>query len=111
LGAVTLRHAGGANIDRVRAAVGNNRLSMLHANAAGTLTLIAGLLLLVPGFITGFFGLMLLIPALRRMLGNALGPAAGRAGAANDNIVDLAPDDWQRIPNDNIPDHRQGHDP
>lgn len=105
-GALVIRHAGTAHISRVRVAVGENRLSALQADSTGALTLIAGILLLVPGFITGVIGLLLLIVPLRRMLG----PETGRSPAANDNVVDLAPEDWRQVPDDRVTDQRRRND-
>ena len=96
-GALIIRHAGAAHIARVRVAVGENRLSALQADGTGTLTLIAGILLLVPGFITGALGLLLLIAPLRRMIAGT-----GRSSAANDNVVDLAPEDWRQVPDPRV---------
>jgi UPF0716 protein FxsA len=98
LGALVIRYGGAAHISRVRVALGENRLSALQADGAGVLTVIAGILLLVPGFITGAIGLLMLIVPLRRLAARAAGlrPAADRP--ANDNIVDLAPEDWRQVP-------------
>ncbi|MGE0564786.1 MAG: FxsA family protein [Pseudolabrys sp.] len=105
-GALIIRHAGTAHIARVRVAVGENRLSALQAEGTGALTVIAGILLLVPGFITGVIGLLLLLVSLWRMLISS----AGRPPAANDNIVDLAPEDWRQVPDPRVSDQRRHDD-
>ncbi|MGH9694222.1 MAG: FxsA family protein, partial [Bryobacteraceae bacterium] len=53
-GLLVLRHAGGNHISRMRAALGQSRFTALEG--AGTLTLMAGILLLIPGFITDAVG-------------------------------------------------------
>ena len=92
-GALILRHASGIHIARVRTALGEHRLSALRADGSGVTTLIAGLLLLLPGFISGFFGILL--------LGWSLMPGYRRRQPANeqaDGVVDLDPQDWRTIP-------------
>lgn len=52
--------------------------------AEGALTMIAGLLLLVPGLFTSALGLLLLVPPLRDLLLRWLGRKAGAAGLRYD---------------------------
>jgi UPF0716 protein FxsA len=115
LGALVIRYAGAAHISRVRVALGENRLSALQADGSGVLIVIAGVLLLVPGFITGAIGLLMLIAPLRRFVTGAAGWRSAADGAANDNVVDLAPEDWRQVPDPQIagrqrPDRRDGDD-
>jgi UPF0716 protein FxsA len=116
LGALVIRYGGAAHISRVRVALGENRLSALQADGSGVMTVIAGILLLVPGFITGAVGLLMLIAPLRRLVIGAAGRRSAAGGAANDNVVDLAPEDWQQVPDRQIgnrsdPDRRDRDDP
>jgi UPF0716 protein FxsA len=103
-GAMVLRHAGGNHIARVRVAVGEGGFTALQADSAGTLTLLAGILLLIPGFITDVLGLLLLLAPLRRALGVLLGlkPAPARA----DGVVDLEPEQWHQVPDAALTDRR-----
>jgi UPF0716 protein FxsA len=115
LGALVIRYGGAAHISRVRVALGENRLSALQADGSGVMTVIAGILLLVPGFITGVVGLLMLIAPLRRLVAEAVGRRSAAGGAANDNVVDLAPEDWQQVPDRQIgnrsdPDRRDRDD-
>lgn len=115
LGALVIRYGGAAHISRVRVALGENRLSALQADGSGVMTVIAGILLLVPGFITGAVGLLMLIAPLRRLVVGAAGRRSAAGGAANDNVVDLAPEDWQQVPDRQIgnrsdPDRRDRDD-
>src|SRR5690606_41076407 len=89
---------GAAHISRVRVALGENRLSALQADGSGVLTVIAGILLLVPGFITGAIGLLMLIVPLRRLAARTAGLRPAANSPANDNVVDLAPEDWRQVP-------------
>jgi UPF0716 protein FxsA len=87
-GLMLLRHAGGAHISRVRTALDSGSVTALSADGTGSLTLLAGILLLVPGFITDFVGLIVLLSTLFRRP-----PAA----AANDGIIDLPPEQWHPV--------------
>jgi UPF0716 protein FxsA len=95
-GVMVLRHAGGNHIARVRVAMGEGGFTALQADSAGTVTLLAGILLLIPGFITDILGLSLLVAPLRRALGALLRlkPAPARA----DGVVDLEPEQWHQVP-------------
>jgi UPF0716 protein FxsA len=103
-GALVLRHAGGNHIARVRVAMADGGFTALQADSAGTFTLLAGILLLIPGFITDFLGLLLLLSPLRRLLGALLGLKAAPARA--DGVVDLEPEQWHQVPDAALTDRR-----
>jgi UPF0716 protein FxsA len=108
-GAMVLRHAGGNHIARVRVAMADGGFSALQADSAGTLTLLAGILLLIPGFITDIVGLLLLLAPLRRALGALLG--IKQAPARADGVVDLEPEQWHQVPDAALSDRRDNrHD-
>ena len=104
-GAMVLRHAGGNHIARIRVAMAEGSFTALQADSAGSLTLLAGILLLIPGFITDVLGLLLLLAPLRRALGALLGlrPAPARA----DGVVDLEPEQWHQVPDAALTDRRE----
>ena len=108
LGGLVLRYAGGAHIDRYRATLGENRIASLQADSSGFLTLVAGILLLLPGFITDLAGLVLLIPPLQQWLGKTLlRTIERRAQAASGNaVVDLKPGEWHQVPEERLSDRR-----
>jgi len=105
-GLMVLRHAGGNHIERVRLALGADSFTSLQADGTGSLTLLAGMLLLIPGFITDAAALMLLVAPLRRGLAAALrrGPPRG------DGVVDLEPEQWHRVPDPVLPDRGKRED-
>jgi len=109
-GGLVLRHAGGNHIARVRMAMteGLNQgtFTAVQADSTGAATLFAGILLLIPGFITDFVAVLVLIAPLRQALVArfAGGPPPRRA----DGVVDLAPEQWQRVPDPELPDRRDG---
>jgi UPF0716 protein FxsA len=103
-GAMVLRHAGGNHIARVRVAMGTNNFTSLQADGPGTLTLIAGILLLIPGFITDALGLLLLLAPLRRALATLFGLRA--PPAQPDGVVDLGREQWHQVPDPALSDRR-----
>ena len=106
-GALILRHAGGNHIARMRVALDAGSFTALEADGTGSLTLLAGILLLIPGFITDALGLLLLVAPLRRVLGAAV--RRGAPAQRGDGVVDLPPEQWHRVPDRELPD-RRGND-
>jgi UPF0716 protein FxsA len=108
-GAMMLRHAGGSHISRIRVAMADGNLSALQTDTTGGFILLAGILLLIPGFITDAIGLALLLPPLRRALFGFAG-LRREAARAPDGIVDLEPEQWRRVPDPELPDRRRERD-
>lgn len=104
LGALVLRHAGGNHIARVRVALGDGGFTAMQADSDGFLILFAGILLLIPGFITDVLGLALLLGPLRRAMARLLGRQT--ATPRRDGVVDLEPEQWRRVPDPALPDRR-----
>jgi len=104
-GGLVLRHAGGNHIARVRVALDQGSFTTLQADSAGSMTLLAGILLLIPGFITDFVGLLLLLAPLRRALANRFGRGASVPRA--DGVVDLEPEQWHQVPDPALADRRK----
>ena len=104
-GAWILRHATSSHIARVRVALGEGRFTALQADHDGGLVLFAGILLLIPGFITDVMALCLLISPLRHALSAVFGNAV--APARKDGVVDLAPEQWHHVPDPTLPDRRR----
>ncbi|MGH6683803.1 MAG: FxsA family protein [Pseudolabrys sp.] len=103
-GAMVLRHAGGNHIARMRVAMGAGGFTTLQADGPGTLTLLAGILLLIPGFITDTLGVLLLLAPLRRILAALLG--LQQPPARPDGVVDLEREQWHQVPDPTLPDGR-----
>lgn len=104
-GGMVLRHAGGSHIARARVAMAQGSFTSLTADGTGLLVLLAGFLLLIPGFITDFIGLILLVAPVRRALAAAFGAGGPRRPA--DGVVDLEPEQWHRVPDAALPDRRE----
>jgi UPF0716 protein FxsA len=107
-GALMLRFGGGAHIERMKVVMGPQRATALQSDSAGTMYLLTGILLLIPGFITDVIGLLLLIAPLRRLLGALLLKVfvAGET-RQRDGVVDLDPDEWRQVPDTQLRDERE----
>jgi len=104
-GAMVLRHAGGNHIARVRVALNQGNLTALQADSQGGVLLLAGFLLLIPGFITDALAALLLLSALGGIFGRR--PPPPRA----DGVVDLEPEQWQRVPDPALDRRRDDTEP
>lgn len=105
-GALILRHAGGNHIARVRVrvALSDGGVTALQADSSGFLVLLAGILLLIPGFITDIAGLLLLVTPLRQALGAWLRGDA--PPPRRDGVIDLEPEQWRLVGDPALPDRR-----
>ena len=97
-GGLVLRHAGGNHIARVKVALAQGQFTSLQADNTGALTLLAGILLLIPGFITDVVGLLLFFATLFRR---------GSPPPQPDGVVDLEPEQWRHVPDPVLPDRRE----
>lgn len=103
LGTAMLRHQGLRALRRAEAALQRNELPMDEV-LTGICLLVAGALLLTPGFLTDTVGFALMVPHVRRFLGQAIfhlllrrGRAGvwaggGMSGSMGSNMGDDAPD-------------------
>jgi UPF0716 protein FxsA len=96
LGAVILRRAGRGQLAGFRVTVSGRDATGIEANSGSFLTILGGLLLVLPGFITDLIGLMLLFGPVRHWCEAAVHRAV--RGGRRDAVVDLEPGEWQRLP-------------
>jgi UPF0716 protein FxsA len=108
-GGLVLHHAGRGGIAQARAQA---RVVMRDAGATentiesgGLILAISGILLLLPGFITDLLGMGLLVRPIRFRLAAAIGRAVGvpRAATGPGAVLDLAPGEWQSVPDHELP--------
>ncbi|HEY7231866.1 MAG TPA: FxsA family protein [Pseudolabrys sp.] len=97
-GAFLLRHAGRGHVARIRVARDHGSFTALQTDTSGGLSLLAGILLLIPGFITDIVALLLLIKLWHRTF-VATPPR-------ENGVVDLAPEQWHQVPDASLPDRR-----
>jgi UPF0716 family protein affecting phage T7 exclusion len=98
-GALILRHAGRGHAARIRVAMDNGSFAALQTDLGGGRMLLAGILLLIPGFITDIVALILLV-GLRHTFPNAV-------PRQEDGVVDLTREQWHQVPEPSLPDHRK----
>ena len=103
-GVMILRHAGGNHIARVRMAMSEGSFAALQADSSGGFILVAGILLVIPGFITDALGLLVLLVPLWRMLTGTAGRGVPPPRA--DGVVDLEPEQWRRVDDPALPGRR-----
>ena len=71
LGAKYVRQQGLSTLQSVQAKMENNEMPSGEI-VTGLVLLVAGVLLVTPGFVTDIFGLLLLVPSVRQMLANSV---------------------------------------
>ena len=101
-GVLLLRRSGRNDLDRFRAAFAQDGIRAVHLESPGVAAMLGGILLVFPGFITDLLGAALLVPPLRRWLSGKLAQARRdrqrRRRDDGDHVIDLAPSEWQQIP-------------
>jgi UPF0716 protein FxsA len=108
-GGLVLRHAGRGGITQVgahvRVAVRDRGATQGAIESGGLVFAISGILLLLPGFITDLLGAGLLVRPIRSRLAAAIGRAVGirKATTGPGSVLDLAPDEWQSVPDQHLP--------
>ena len=97
-GLMVLRRAGRRRIARFRVAVADTDVTGIEAHTGGFLTVLAGLLLFLPGFLTDVIGAALLIAPVRRWCAATFRRMIGNRGPARSSVIDLAPSEWRQVP-------------
>lgn len=77
-------------------------ISALQADGIGAGTLVAGILLVILGFIMGAMGVLLFLQSLTATV------RRGPPQATPDVVIDLDPDQWQRLPDPPLPNRSYG---
>ena len=98
-GLAVLRRGGRTDIAQLRAAVAAKGIAGTATGAARPHLVLAGILLLVPGFITDLAGGLILVGPLRRRLGATLGRAMRnhKRDTGAPQVIDLAPNEWHQV--------------
>ena len=100
-GVAVLQYPGRTRIQRLHQAVAKEGLGGLQAGGDAFLTVAAGFLLLVPGFITDVAGLLLLLPPVRHWIGGRFRFFVATR-PARPGVVDLEREEWNRVPEQKI---------
>ena len=103
-GLLVLRQIGGRAVTRLRTAAGNAEAARVTLDGTGMATALGGILLVIPGFITGLLGAMVMFPVSRRWMLTILGRLFSADRQPNGpQIIDLTPNEWQPLPNPKLP--------
>jgi UPF0716 protein FxsA len=106
-GMLVLRHAGGGAVTRLRTAAGRTEVREVALDGSGTGTALGGILMVIPGFITGVLGLLMVLPATRDWLaGTALRLFTQRPRTPPPGTIDLQPEEWRQLPDPELPPRR-----
>jgi len=99
LGVLLLRRSGRGDLERFRTAFAQDGIRAVHLESPGVATMLGGILLVFPGFITDVLGAALFVPALRRWAAATLANAVRkrRRSSRDDRVIDLEPGEWQQI--------------
>lgn len=106
-GGLVLRSAGRTHVAGFGAAAtkaASGEAPGLQAATGGFLTVLAGVLLLVPGFITSLVGALLLVRPVQRAFGERVRAWLVRR-PADRGTVNLEPGEWQRVPDRELSNH------
>ena len=100
VGVLLLRRFGRADLDRLRTAFARDGVRALHLETPGVATMVSGILLIFPGFITDLLGAALLLPAVRRWTAAKFATLArsSRRTPRDDRVIELEPGEWHQIP-------------
>jgi UPF0716 protein FxsA len=108
LGVLVLRHTGGGAVTRLRTAAGRSEIRSIALGGSSAGTALGGILMVIPGFITGVLGLLMILPATRDWLAGTMlrqftqGPRRPPPGT-----IDLAPEEWRPLPDPELPPRRR----
>jgi UPF0716 protein FxsA len=104
LGILVLRQVGGGSVTRLRMAGGAAEFASVTLGRADLAQALGGVLLVIPGFITGLLGVIVVFPASRQCLLTAIRRLFSAGGRRSESqIVDLAPEEWQHLPSRKLP--------
>jgi UPF0716 protein FxsA len=96
-GLVLLKIAGRANLAHVRVALADGEIREAEISGGSFFAGLAGILLVLPGFLTDVLAVLLLLPPVQRAMTAALGRALRRQSRTADGVVDLDPGEWNRV--------------
>ena len=108
IGVLVVRRAGSGAVTRLRTISGGATISGVTLNGAGTATALGGILMIIPGFITGLLGAMIMLPRARGWLltlARRWFTRDRRPGGPH--VVDLTPDEWKVLPSPRLAPRRR----
>jgi UPF0716 protein FxsA len=115
IGALLLRLHGQTNLRQFQHSVSEGLAISGNVTGPGLFTLLAGLLLLLPGFLTDLIAVLMLVPQVRRLFAAMIARTVRmEATKPPPGVVDLEPGEWRDEPQTSLPrrpaDPREGPD-
>ncbi len=109
-GILVLRQTGGGAVTRLRTAAGNAQFTSVSLDGTGLATALGGILLVIPGFITGLLGFLVMLRPTRQWLLSGIGRLLWSGNRQpGPQTIDLEPDEWQRLPSPKLPPRKRRH--
>ena len=96
LGVAVLWYVGRVVIQRFARLLAARNAAAIQVGSAGLLTVLGGILLILPGFITDTIGLILIVPPARRWIAEYFRAPAERD--AQPKLIDLEAGEWRQVP-------------
>lgn len=96
-----LRWAGRGRLVLFRSVITDTGMTGIEAGIEANpdfLLILGGFLLVLPGFITDVIGALLLLRPVRQWCGLAFRPKMASRERTSDAVLDLAPNEWQQVP-------------
>jgi UPF0716 protein FxsA len=97
IGIFLLRRSGRSDLGRVADGLAKEGWRGVNRNTQGLANVLGAFLLVLPGFITDLAGAALFIPAVRRWGARVMAGMAQKPKLRED-VIDLEPGEWRRIP-------------
>lgn len=104
LGIAVLRYVGRVVIQRFVRLLAEQNVAALEVGSAGLMTVLGGILLVLPGFITDAIGLVLIVPPARKWIAGHFASRAQRR--TQPGLVDLEAGEWRQVPEARL-EHRE----
>ncbi len=102
-GAILLKLAGQPRLRQFQSSLAGGGARPEALQGTELFTVVAGLLLLIPGFLSDLLALLLLIPAVRRRFGvMAASYVRTQATPSEPGVIDLEPGEWRDEPQDSL---------
>jgi UPF0716 protein FxsA len=111
MGLVVLQWPGRARLQHMRVAVTQSGITGLEAGGDAFLTVSAGILLLVPGFVTDVLAVVLLLPPVRQWIAGRFRRFAQANQGGPAAVVDLDRNDWSQVPEHGLEHKPRRNDP
>ena len=103
-----LWRTGRSDLNRFVGSVKHDGVRAIHLNSPGLGPMLGGFLLVFPGFITDFVGILLFIPQFRRWTGAAIGrKLKQRRARQGPSQIELEPREWRQVTDATLGDHRR----